>query len=85
MKNKYLVTVIVPEVEMEFDVYIPNNKKIGTVKKGILKSIGELTNGMYIRDLNSVRMFDRQSGKEYDNDAFVKDSEIFNGTRIIIM
>lgn len=36
--NKYLVTVIIPIVELEYDIYIPNNKKIGTIKKFVLES-----------------------------------------------
>ncbi len=85
MKNKFLITVIVPEIEMEYDLYIPNNKKIGTIKQNILKCIAELSGGIYLKNIESVRMFDRTTGLEFDNDALVKDSEIKNGSRIIIM
>ena len=85
MKNKFLVTVIVPEIEMEYDIYIPNNKKIGTIKTSILRSIAELSGGVYVRSIDAVRMFNRQTGIDYDNDILVKDSDIRNGSRIIIM
>ena len=39
MQNKYLINVIVPIIELEFDVYIPNNKKVGTIKTHILNAI----------------------------------------------
>ena len=76
---------MVPEIEMEFDIYVPNNKKIGTIKQNILKCIAELSGGVYIRSLDNVRMFDRNTGIDLENDTFVKDSIIKNGSRIIIM
>ncbi len=85
MKNKYLVTIMVPEIEMEFEVYIPNNKKVGTIKQSILKCILELSGGVYNRTNENVRMFDRTTGIDYVNDSLVKDSGIRNGSRIIIM
>ena len=85
MKNKYLITVIIPELEMEFDMYVPNNKKIGTIKECILKSISELSDNTFVKTANEVRMFNRETGIDYDNDIFVKDSNIRNGSRIILM
>ena len=45
--NKYLITVIVPIVEFEYDIYIPNNKKIGTIKTLILESLSELSKNSF--------------------------------------
>lgn len=85
MKNKYLVTVIIPELECEYEVYIPNNKKIGTIKKNILICLTDLTLGTYSKQIDEVRMFDQKTGIEYKNDDYVKDAKIYNGTKIIIM
>lgn len=83
--NKYLITIIVPIVELEYDLYIPNNKKIGTVKHLILESLCELSNNSFNKKIDEVRMVDRDSGNEFDNDMYVKDSEIRNGSKIIII
>lgn len=83
--NKYLINVIVPSIEMEFDVYIPNNKKVGTIKKYILESIKELSENSYDKMLNEVRFCDRDTGKDYDNNLMVKDTDIKNGTKLIII
>ena len=83
--NKYLVTIIVPTLEMDFEMYIPNNKKVGTIKTYISKSINELTSGQYNRDANSIILIDRVSGKEYLNNLYIKDTEIKNGTKLIFM
>lgn len=83
--NKYLITVIVPIVEFEYDIYIPNNKKIGTIKTLILESLSELSNNSFNRKIEEVRMIDRDTGNEFENNMYVKDSGIKNGSKIIII
>ena len=83
--NKYLITVIVPIVEFEYDIYIPNNKKIGTIKTLILESLSELSNNSFEKKINEVRMIDRDTGNEFENNVYVKDSGIKNGSKIIII
>lgn len=84
MKNKYLITILIPDIEYEFDVYIPSNKKLGTIKKYLYSSINELTNGAFkIKD--NVIFIDRDNGITYDNDKLIKDSGIKNGTKIVLI
>lgn len=85
MNNKYLISVFVPVVELEFELYIPINKKIGTIKSHILKQISDTTNNVYDKSINDVRMLDRLTGEELDNNAFVKDTIVKNGSKIIII
>lgn len=85
MKNKYLINVILPTIEMNFDVYIPNNKKVGTIKKKILQTIVELSNENFQTTFEDLKMIDRETGKEYENDICIKDTGIRNGSKIIIM
>lgn len=83
--NKFLVTIIVPTIEMEFEVFIPNNKKIGTIKKYILKSVKELSNNNFEKTEDSVKFIDRETNKEFPNDIYVKDSDLKNGSIIVII
>lgn len=83
--NKYLITVIVPVIELEYDLYIPNNKKIGTIKTLILQSLSELSNGSFNKKIEEVRMIDKNTGREYENDMYVKDSDIRNGSKLVII
>ena len=85
MKNKYLVNLILPTIEMNFYVYIPNNKKVGTIKKKLLVSIAELSNNAFTTSFEELKLIDRETGKEYENDICVKDTGIKNGSKIIIM
>lgn len=84
MKNKLLINVIVPSIEKSFNIYIPIGKKIGTVKKYILKSIVELSEG-YFSEIDKIFFIDRDSSVELNNNVYVKDSEIKNGSKIVVL
>ena len=83
--NKYLITVIVPVVDYTFDVEIPNNRKLGTIKKILLSELNSKFNGVYNKDFNDIRIIDRESGIEYNNDMYIKDSKIVNGSKLILI
>lgn len=83
--NKYLVTFIVPVMDLEFDAYIPNCKKIGTIKKEILKYIKEVSENNFDVEFTDLCMIDKATGINYINDVFVKDTNIKNNTKIILV
>lgn len=83
--NKYLVNILIPTLELEFNVYIPNNKKIGTIKNYLLQTITELSEGVFKKELNETILLERDTGKELDCNMYVKDSDIKNGSKLIIM
>ncbi len=81
--NRLLISVEVPSIEKKFDLFIPINKKMGTIKKYVIKSIQELSDGL-LQD-KMYFFFDIDTGTKYDNDVYVKDSGIKNGSRIILI
>lgn len=81
--NKLLISIEVPSIEQNFDLFIPINKKMGTVKKYIIKSVQELSGG--ILQEKQYFFFDIDTGVKYGNNVYVKDSGIKNGARIIIV
>ena len=82
--NKILVLVYIPEIEQEYDVYIPINKKIGTIKKYLISSVEEF-NGGNVSNIENLKLYDKESSMKYNNDTLVKDSGIKNGTKLILM
>lgn len=46
-KNKILVEIEIPLIEKKYDLFIPINKKIGTIKSLIENSLLELTDNSY--------------------------------------
>ena len=83
--NKFLITLIVPTIGKEYNLYVPNNKKMGTIKKYILESLYELSENNFTGDINNTLFIDRDNGEVYENDILIKDSGIKNGDKIIIV
>lgn len=83
MQNKILVIVYVPMIEKEFDIYIPAVKKVGTVKNLIIKIIEENSDGTFIND-NCKNLYDKLSGEKINDQLFVKESIIKNGSKLIL-
>ena len=83
--NKFLIMIIVPEIEMNFETYIPNNKRVGTIKKYIYQSIIELSEGNLKKNEYEMKLIDRNTGKEYPNNVYIKDTNMKNGSKVILL
>ncbi len=81
--NKLLISVEVPSIEQEFNLFIPINKKMGTIKKYLIKSIHSLSGG--ILEEKEYSFFDIDTGVKYGSNVYVRDSGIKNGARIIMI
>ncbi len=84
MKNKILVELDVPLIEKKYDLFIPINKKIGTIKKLIEEELSELTEGAYVVS-ESTNLYSKETGIIYDINKTVRDTELKNGSRIILV
>ena len=84
MNNKVLVDVIVPLLEEKYQLYIPINKRIGTVKKLIEEALIELTDGAYEMKLDT-NFYSKETGQIYDVNKNVRETDLKNGSRIILI
>ena len=83
MKNKILVELIVPEVETSYNVFLPINRKIGNVIVLLSRAVSELTGGVYAVS-NKANLYDATTGIVYNMDATVLDTDIRNGSKIVL-
>lgn len=84
MKNKILIELIVPEMDEKYNLYIPINKKVGNVVVLLDKAIKELTNGIYIGS-NKTALYNRDTGERYAINTLVRETNIRNGTSLILI
>ncbi|MBR2712813.1 MAG: hypothetical protein IKE73_03800 [Bacilli bacterium] len=82
--NKILVIVYVPIIDEKYNIFIPINKKIGTVKNVIINTISELSE-TNIALLQNMKLYDKESGNILNNNIYVKASEIENGSELILL
>jgi hypothetical protein len=83
MQGKIYVIVSVPLIEQEFDMYIPNGKKVGVVKNLIIQIVEEQSDYNFVDD-GCKHLYDKITGKEINDNEFVRHSNIKNGTRLIL-
>lgn len=84
MNNKVLVEVVVPVLEESYDVYIPINRKVGNVIGLLSKIISDLSGGYFVaNETNSL--YSGDNGDRYPVNTYIFDTDIRNGSKIILM
>jgi len=84
MNNKILIELEIPLIEKKYDLFIPINKKIGTIKTLIEQALVELTDNAYVPKEDS-NFYSKESGEIFDVNKTVRDTELKNGSRIILI
>ena len=82
--DKILVKLYVSEIQKQYDIFIPSNRRIHSIIKLLVKAINELTDGYYNPRV-IPKLYDKPSGREFDYNEFVRDSDIKNGSEIVMI
>lgn len=84
MKNKVLIKLSVPEIDEVFDLFIPVNEVIWKIKKLVIKSISDISDIAF--DIKEEYVLVNKSNcRIYDNNEIVINTDIRNGSELIIM
>lgn len=84
MKNKILIRLFVPELDYNFDVFIPANEIVWKVKRLLSKSVSDLTNGGIDASGDYV-LLNKVTSKVYDNNDVILETDIRNATELILL
>lgn len=84
MNNKVLVNISVPEIDKDFDVYLPINKKIGNIIILLNKLINELTDGEFTLSKDN-RLYNLTTKELYTADILLANTNIRNGTLLVLL
>lgn len=84
MNNKILIELEIPLIEKKYDLFIPINKKIGTIKALTENALKELTDNAYI-PRNDTNFYNKETGEIFDVNKTVRDTDLKNGSRIILI
>lgn len=83
MENKVLIKLIMFDMDECFDIFIPVNEIIWKIKKLIIKSISDITN-ISLDINNEYLLINKDTSKIYDNNEVVINTDIRNGTELIL-
>lgn len=67
--NKVSVSVFVPLIEQEYDLFIPINKTIGVVKQLVEKAIVELSDGNF-KSNGDTKLYNKLTNQVFDESDF---------------
>lgn len=85
MKNKILIQLIVPELEEKYDVFIPVNRRIGSIVEILNKTLYEITSGIYNIENSDRLLYNSKTGEKYNAQDLVRNTNIRNGTKIVLL
>ena len=83
MENKVLIKLLFPELEKNYDIYIPVNEVVWKIKVLLLKCISDLSD-IKLNE-NEYIMLNSETGNIYKNNDIVINTDIRNGSEIILI
>ncbi len=84
MNNKIIVEIEIPLIEKKYDIFIPINKKVGTIKTLLEEALVELTDNAYSSS-EEFNFYSKETGEIYDVNKTVRDTDLKNGSRIVLI
>lgn len=84
MKNKVLVRIWVPELDANFDLFIPVNEIIWKVKLLIVKSVCDLCNASMYDKEKTLLLINKDNNRMYQSNEIVINTDIRNGTELLL-
>ena len=81
--NKILIQLYIPLIEEEYDIFIPINKRVGTIKQLLEKSLSTESSGYVISQ--DTNLYSKDTGIVYDVQMLVKDTDLRNGSRVVLL
>lgn len=83
MIDKLNIQIIIPYLYKKYDLLIPVNQTIGQTIYTIVKGLNILNNNVF-KDNNSLNLYNALDGKMYDLNELLVDTDIKNGSILIL-
>jgi len=84
MKNKILVNISIPEIDKNYDMYLPLNKKVSTIIRLIEKTINQMNDEKISLSKNRLLII-YELGIRVEEDLLLKDTPIKNGSKLLLL
>ena len=84
IKHKVLINLFVPELERKLELYLPVNRTVSEVIFMINRLLLEITNDLYPKK-SIFQLSNRDSGIVYNHDLIIRNTDIRNGSNLVII
>lgn len=82
MEYKVLIKLYVPEIEEQYEMYIPINKTIGEICELLCKIVNDLSKVYPVK--KNACLCNRRSGIIYEKNHMIRQTDIRNGSELVI-
>jgi uncharacterized HAD superfamily protein len=83
MDLKILIELYIPEIEEQYELYIPVNKTVGycvaQIKKMLKERFEEFSDDI------AVNIYNKRTGQMYMNNVLIRNTDIRNGTQLVLL
>lgn len=83
MEYKVLIKLFVPEIDETYEFYIPVNKFVGDISFLLTSVVRELSNVYPVRE--NALLCNRITGQIYPKDYLIRQTNIRNGTELVLL
>ena len=84
MKNKILITLYIPSIDSNYEIFIPTNETIKKVVNLVVKSVNDMVDdGLSLSEEHYF--IDPNTFQAYDNASIIRDTNIENSKKIILI
>ena len=84
MENKVLIKLFVPELDTNFELFIPVNVTIYNIKELVIKSIPDIINFNFDAKSNYI-LINKCTSRIYSNNEIVINTDIRNASELILL
>lgn len=81
--NKVLIEVRLPAAELSYDMFVPDSMQIGTLTALAASVFSRLSGGVYTAGEQAV-LCEQKTGREFDVNARIFETDIRNGTKLLL-
>ena len=85
MNDKILVKLVVPNLDLDFDLFIPTNEQIWKIKKLIAKAIDDMIDTNVLETIDNVTLLNLRTSEIYHNNDIVINTNIRNSTILTML
>ena len=85
MKNKVMIRALFPAINREYDIKVPINDIVWEVNKLIVKPVSDMNGISFDLKDDHFVMINKDSGKIYDSNEIIIETDIRNGTEILFI
>ena len=83
MDFRVYIIIEAPILDKKYELFVPSDRRVHDLISVLVKSIKEL-NENYYKD-NKPNLYNKTTGKVYDMNLIIKDTDIKMGTRLILI